>query len=195
MDKLNWQAEVVSDGKKVGKGGASWQIRSDDPPSTSAFAFNYGYQRCQVQIVAAGSPQTVEEKDKQQPKEYEAPKSWSEAVAPRVLQPKGFEEKPAGASIQQDASMDLDEHMQQQEDEHKNEEPPEQKRRKREPAQQPEAETPPLQQQMTLLFAKMQQQEETLASVVDFLKSWKQSAPTPLPIAPSCIPPQEHLRE
>ena len=190
LTSLDWKAEIVAEGRRVGRGGASWQLRAEEEPKTQAFAFNYGYQRCQVHISSAGTPQQLKPKEKEQPAAYKPPKTWAEAIAPRVLQPKKEQEQrePSVAKEDHDAQMHFRPSGAAEGGAKTAEEPQGQKRRKTEMNLGiPAPSTPPtqMQDQVAMLFHKMQRTEEALQSVMTFLHGLNlgQAPPTPLGVS------------
>ena len=86
LKHLGWKARPEDDGRKMIRGGASWRVRAENPPNKFSASLNYGYLRCNVQIQELGAESKVSEPE-MHGTIFPAPKSWAEAVAPKVVRP------------------------------------------------------------------------------------------------------------
>ena len=85
LKKCSWEAKVIEDSRRMSRGGAVWKVRAPNAPPTNAVQLAFGEQQCVVHIRELGVSAAIPGPKPQRVIEVKPPKSWAEAVEPRVF--------------------------------------------------------------------------------------------------------------
>ena len=85
LQKWGWDAAILDDSRRMGNGGATWKARAAGEPPAPAMQLEFGDQQCLIHIRELGVSAPMQASPNSAPSQVVPPKSWSEAVAPRVM--------------------------------------------------------------------------------------------------------------